>query len=375
MEPNENEHPVLYVCPKCSAVVRNQTECRRCGLLFEKYFQAEKKRKAEAQQRSTRSAHHRYLLKLSALSVGVLLFLGFSVYALIAYRQPIARCTTHAAHEIFSWFAGGGREQRLYDPSNKSLIDRAREATVSIRTPIGSGSGFFVSPTHVVTNKHVVDIMFDSFYSFKHRVENGQEILQFEAEKIKEMKQNWRMMNQGPSRSKLKKEIEEREKTYRKAIENQKENEDRLSDLESKMDSPTITVTLYNGTRYQATYVEKSPWHDLALIHLFGLENTYLEPASESDLLKQGDTVYTVGSPGGLHNTVTAGIFSGYRWQSSDMYYLQTNAPITPSNSGGPLIDRFGQVLGVNTWRIRDSDGIGFAIPIEVVFDDFKHAL
>lgn len=374
MTATEHDHPVLRTCPKCSAVVRNQTECRKCGLLFEKYFQAEKKRSAEEQQRLSRSARRRYLLKLSGLFIGVLLFLSVSVFALIAYHEPIITGSIRAAHGVHGWLTQG-EEERFHNPSDKSFIDHARQATVSIRTPLGSGSGFFVSPTHVVTNKHVVDINFDFFYSFKHRVEKVQKILELEAEKIKEMRKKWRQMKKGPTRTKLKLELEQREENYQRALENQRKNEDRLSDLEAKIDSPVISVILYDGTEYQATYIEKSPEHDLALIHLFGIDNTYLEPAPESESLQQGDTVYTVGSPAGLRNTVTAGIFSGYRWQSSNMYYLQTDAPINPGNSGGPLIDRFGQVLGVNTWRIRHSDGLGFSIPVGLVFDDFESSL
>ncbi len=82
--------------------------------------------------------------------------------------------------------------------------------------------------------------------------------------------------------------------------------------------------------------------------------------------------MYTIGSPVGLRQTVTAGIFSGYRKrEDNDQVYLQTDAAINPGNSGGPLIDEFGFVYGVNTMILRNTEGIGFAIPIETVFEEF----
>jgi S1-C subfamily serine protease len=67
---------------------------------------------------------------------------------------------------------------------------------------------------------------------------------------------------------------------------------------------------------------------------------------------------------------VTSGIFSGYG-ELDKHRALQTDAPINPGNSGGPLINEAGQVLGVNTAILSGTQGIGFAIPIEQVFDSF----
>ena len=67
---------------------------------------------------------------------------------------------------------------------------------------------------------------------------------------------------------------------------------------------------------------------------------------------------------------MTSGIFSGYtRVGDEDM--LQTDAPINPGNSGGPLIDENGHIVGINTSIARKSEGIGFAIPINVALTEF----
>jgi serine protease Do len=88
--------------------------------------------------------------------------------------------------------------------------------------------------------------------------------------------------------------------------------------------------------------------------------------------LRQGETVFALGSPEGLRNSVTHGIISAVARQTdpdSTMVYVQTDAPINPGNSGGPLVDVDGDVVGVNTFILSQSggnEGLGFAIPCGV---------
>jgi len=119
-----------------------------------------------------------------------------------------------------------------------------------------------------------------------------------------------------------------------------------------------------------------SPTYDLALLALFSYDGISLEKPPPDRPIRQGDKVYTVGSPVGLRHTVTSGIFSGYRQRDTDnQTFLQTDAAINPGNSGGPLIDEHGFVRGVNTMILRDTEGIGFAIPIDKVFEEFSSSL
>jgi len=95
----------------------------------------------------------------------------------------------------------------------------------------------------------------------------------------------------------------------------------------------------------------------------------------DSDALEVGDWVIAIGNPLGLSNTVTAGIVSAKGRSSWDLYgeipgyadFIQTDASINPGNSGGPLVDTEGKVVGVNTAIIKEGQGIGFAIPINMV--------
>ena len=89
-----------------------------------------------------------------------------------------------------------------------------------------------------------------------------------------------------------------------------------------------------------------------------------------------GELVFAIGSPGGLRNSVTMGVISAWRQPDPDspLVYLQTDAPINPGSSGGPLVDVTGAVVGLNTFVLDGAghtEGLGFAIPARVV--DFMY--
>jgi serine protease Do len=96
-------------------------------------------------------------------------------------------------------------------------------------------------------------------------------------------------------------------------------------------------------------------------------------PFGDSDELRMGQLVLAVGSPLGLHNSVSLGVVSAVARQleaESPMVYVQTDAPINPGNSGGPLVDLRARLMGINTMILSQgggSDGVGFAVPANIV--------
>jgi serine protease Do len=119
---------------------------------------------------------------------------------------------------------------------------------------------------------------------------------------------------------------------------------------------------------------------DLAVLKVDGLRLPPLPMATYSQL-RQGETVFAFGSPGGLRNTLTHGLVSAVARQidpDSPQIFVQTDAPINPGNSGGPLVNVRGEVVGVNTFIISQSggnEGLGFAIPVataRTVFRQFR---
>jgi serine protease Do len=99
-------------------------------------------------------------------------------------------------------------------------------------------------------------------------------------------------------------------------------------------------------------------------------------PLGDSDRIEVGDWVVAIGNPFGLSHTVSAGILSAKDRTKDDVKgldptgyfnFLQTDASINPGNSGGPLLDVHGQVVGINAAIRANANGIGFAIPINMV--------
>ena len=134
----------------------------------------------------------------------------------------------------------------------------------------------------------------------------------------------------------------------------------------------SVTVTLQDGRKLEARVVGADPKTDLALLEVDAGGALPVVEFGDSDRTRIGDWVVAVGNPFGLGGTVTAGIVSGRgRDIGSGPYddYLQLDAPINRGNSGGPLFDRGGRVVGVNTAIFSPTGGnvgIGFAVPVNV---------
>jgi serine protease Do len=94
--------------------------------------------------------------------------------------------------------------------------------------------------------------------------------------------------------------------------------------------------------------------------------------------VRQGELVFAIGSPEGLRDTVTMGVVSSLARQldpDNPMVYIQTDAALNPGNSGGPLVDIDGNVIGINTLMLSEgggSEGLGFAIPVAFVNFDYR---
>ena len=128
-----------------------------------------------------------------------------------------------------------------------------------------------------------------------------------------------------------------------------------------------IRVSLADGRRLVGDLIGDDPDTDLAIIRVSAGDISYL-PFADSDTVKPGQIALAIGSPMGFQQTVTAGIISGLgrslRSSSGRLIdnLIQTDASLNPGNSGGPLINTRGEVIGVNTAIIRPAQGICFAI-------------
>jgi serine protease Do len=144
-----------------------------------------------------------------------------------------------------------------------------------------------------------------------------------------------------------------------------------------------ISVEVYhqkNGQLDRKTYkqvkiIALNKYQDLALLRIEDKDAPKFKAVTlgSADALNVGDAVFAIGSPLGLERTVTQGILSTKTRQMEGNLYLQTSAQINPGNSGGPLFNLAGEVIGVTNMKITFGEGLGFAIPVEMVKNFLDH--
>ena len=151
-------------------------------------------------------------------------------------------------------------------------------------------------------------------------------------------------------------------------------------------------VTMEDGKNYNANVILSDSNLDLAIIKI-NMKCVNYAKLGDSDSLRVGESVYAIGNPIGFEfqKTVTSGIVSALnrtiifneseqsaiknennysRNNENDIYMsnlIQTDATINPGNSGGPLINNDGEIIGINTVKITSAEGIGFAVPVNVI--------
>jgi len=137
-----------------------------------------------------------------------------------------------------------------------------------------------------------------------------------------------------------------------------------------------IVVKLANEHEYPAVIVGTYAPLDIALLKVDAKEPLIAAPLGDSEALEIGEWVIAIGNPFGLNHTVTAGIVSakgrrdvtpGSGNRPNHARFIQTDASINPGNSGGPLINIRGEVIGINTAINAAGQGIGFAVPIDMI--------
>jgi serine protease Do len=140
-----------------------------------------------------------------------------------------------------------------------------------------------------------------------------------------------------------------------------------------------ISVTLFLGreaaldkkTIERVEILAVNPTWDLALLKLpekalAGLTLTPI-PFGRFEDVRAGQPVFSIGSPLGLERTISEGIVSTKNRASDGMLYIQTTAPTNPGNSGGPLFNLKGEMIGVVSWHYAFNEGLNFAIPVATV--------
>lgn len=301
------------------------------------------------------------------------------------------------------------------DPLSKNLLVRLTEkyqpetpiqsttlAVMKIETPTGTGSGFFISSSgHIITNKHVVrptkasiERVNKELEKAKVTIKNQKNVLKRRRENLKRMKENLdnRMADveyfssddkkaQDKVNAKYRRQYLDAKKDvekYRKVVvKNVRKYDAEKSSIDRRIANAAVanrfTLYLKDETKLVASLVKTSRKQDLALLKLDGYTTPFVRIV-ENHKPRQGVGVFAVGSPLGLNDYVTSGVVTSIKEEE-----IITDAQILPGNSGGPLVDEKGYLLGVNTAKILavnsfGSEGFGIAIPLEIVKKEFPEA-
>lgn len=291
--------------------------------------------------------------------------------------------------------------QQRFNPN--SNIERVTLAVVGIETALGQGSGFFVSDNgYLITNRHVIRPDStnawkrdeESFAELERKLKDYEEKLDRERDSIAEYKEKLDAYREDVERrsdsaatSAAKAEYADFAERFEERVERyeqqRREHEKRNREFEQEVSSFRLKSSMAGAARQfkvfmkdnseiRARLVKVSQDYDLALLKV----DKYLTPSlslGNSRLLRQGDKVFAVGSPLGLRDSVTSGIITGIKKE-----FLVTDAQILPGNSGGPLVNEAGEVIGVNTAKYSQnvlSDGFGFSIPVSTLREEFSSYL
>lgn len=250
---------------------------------------------------------------------------------------------------------------------------RARNATVYIETPWGSGSGFLVDGRgHLITNRHVIEFDPKALKEIKVRIDELDAALREEKKDLDYFNAELPQVTDPSLRERYQAQVDRRQAAYDKYRQLHDDLTTRRRRILEYSVQYDVKVVLFDGSEYGVVDYSLSGRHDLALLTLDRVPPASVQPARLSQQLPdQGHPVFAIGNPAGLRHSMTSGIVSGFRTLKG-MKLIQTDAPINPGNSGGPLVTSDGQVIGVNTMILSDTEGIGFALPVSTVFEDFR---
>lgn len=274
-------------------------------------------------------------------------------------------------------------------------IEKATLAVVKIETLTGTGSGFFINKQgYIVTNKHVVRLSQQAYDDKMQSIrDNEQQVKEYNAyitQKKRELKSDQKQLSAYKERMKNadKSVLADMRATYRYYSGILQANKKKLSEysqlnadikkqlskqkleIRQAQSQMTFKVILKDKTELQAKLIKSSDKYDLALLKLMGDYTTPSLPSGQE--YSQGMDVYAIGSPLGFQDYVTKGVITGV-----ERGYIVTDTQILPGNSGGPLVNENGDLIGVNTAGIRANNNLGselfgYAIPKHIVEQEFN---
>lgn len=280
----------------------------------------------------------------------------------------------------------------------KSDIEKASLSTVTVKTSISQGSGFFINENgYLLTNKHVLRVdkaemkkKEEDIGRVDQRIEDDQAAMAMEEKRLNGMKialdeykrsiESLRDPNaKATALQNFQRESEQYDFYEARLRKRKSEFAEKISKHQHAKGELTkkarmaehdrkFLILLKDKTELEANLISVSNDQDLALLRIDRCRSPYLQSGADNPLI-QGMRVFAIGSPLGDVDSVSSGVLSGY-----DPDYIRTDARISPGNSGGPLITADGKVIGINTMKRMAGkfEGLGFAIPVTKALREFN---
>ncbi len=359
-------------CPKCGHRQEDTVKCESCGVYFAKLAPAAATARVAALPVETGRGLNVGAVVLAALAAGGVVYYlmrgGHSGHAPAAVATP-------ASAPVEPSVATPDTSPAAAVPSTVGAVEAARSATVFVRTAWGFGSGFIIdADCHVVTNRHVVETDATRVTASVDRNPDIQANIAVTQQRLQSAlyaaQLHRRVIANQPGDNLERIELDEQIQKLQQALANLPRQVDAdLTNRVNDADHSGFSVTMLDGRHFEGLHARLSGNSDLAVFQLPANGCPFIAADRKADL-RVGERVYTIGNPSGLEYTVTSGVVSGLR-EMEGQTYVQTDAPINPGNSGGPLITEQGRVIGINSRVMRGVQGIGFAIPIDAVYDAF----
>ncbi len=382
------------ICPKCGHQGNSESSCEVCGIIFAKYLKRQQVEQTEPEHGPTppsRTPIKPLLVLCLAVVIGIVA--GKFVFSPTSVTPPTTehQNTTKQPPIIQPTPAQQPVQQeqainrvavktQTNPDSERSSMQRAQNATVLIESSWGLGSGFLLdNEGHIITNRHVVkydrkrlDELNRQLEKLEKHIRNEKEQLTYFKDKLDQFKEHQLWDNYNQQYQQRKQRLEKYEADH--ASYSLQRNNIIYASVNLNVD-----ITFFSGEKIHARNITLSKNYDLALITIDASSLPSKPIISKVGRIQQGDKVYTIGNPSGLRGTITSGIISGFRSYTNNQNQItniiQTDAPINPGNSGGPLVDESGQVIGINTSVLKNTEGIGFALPINLVREEFAEEL
>jgi len=364
------------LCPKCGHVQNGSFQCDQCGIIFSKY----RSPSIRQQHPITDDSDDYFMLITKKHFFIALLGLVVVIFFLSGDKEPEHSNEISQNNEVEDKSTDNDIDtsdkeyQKAYRQngrSQKNNLDEAIKATVTIESELGLGTGFFInSQCYILTNKHVVVFNKNKFKDTLKKIKSARSELAELANIIEEKHNHFDAKCNDCSLEARHQYIEDETLKYDQL--QHKINIDKRKISQLKYDL-TIKIMLSDKTSYTAQLIKVSDSYDLALLKINQSNCSFLTPYDENSL-HFGDQIFAIGNPSGFSHTITSGLFSRIEG-SGDTKMIQTDAAINPGNSGGPIVTEKGLVLGVVTLKAKKLEGISFAIPISVAFDEFNDYL